>query len=53
MLLVLFCLAKKVTKKGEPVAPAWLWLDARAADIVEEFTTSQNYFLLLAVDMKT
>lgn len=28
---------------GEPVAPAWLWLDARAASIVEEYTTSQNY----------
>jgi erythritol kinase (D-erythritol 1-phosphate-forming) len=32
-----------INKDGEPVAPAWLWLDARAADIVGEFTTSQNY----------
>ncbi len=32
-----------IDKAGEPVAPAWLWLDARAADIVEEFTTSENY----------
>jgi erythritol kinase len=28
---------------GEPVAPAWLWLDARAASIVEEFTGSRDY----------
>jgi erythritol kinase (D-erythritol 1-phosphate-forming) len=32
-----------IDKTGEPVAPAWLWLDARAADIVEEFTTSKHY----------
>jgi erythritol kinase (D-erythritol 1-phosphate-forming) len=32
-----------IDRAGEPVAPAWLWLDARAADIVEEFTTSENY----------
>ncbi len=32
-----------IDKAGEPVAPAWLWLDARAADIVEEFTTSEHY----------
>ena len=32
-----------VDKHGAPVAPAWLWLDARAVDIVEEFTSSQNY----------
>ena len=32
-----------IDKQGEPVAPAWLWLDARAADIVEEFTTSEHY----------
>ena len=32
-----------IDKQGAPVAPAWLWLDARAADIVEEFTTSKNY----------
>lgn len=32
-----------IDKLGEPVAPAWLWLDARAADIVEEFTTSEHY----------
>jgi erythritol kinase (D-erythritol 1-phosphate-forming) len=29
--------------KGEPVAPAWLWLDARAAEIVQEFTSSAYY----------
>lgn len=28
---------------GEPVAPAWLWLDARAASIVGEFTASRHY----------
>jgi erythritol kinase (D-erythritol 1-phosphate-forming) len=28
---------------GEPVAPAWLWLDARAASIAEEFTQSADY----------
>ena len=27
-----------VDKAGEPVAPAWLWLDARSASIVDEFT---------------
>ncbi len=32
-----------IDKLGAPVAPAWLWLDARAADIVEEFTTSKHY----------
>ena len=32
-----------IDKAGDPVAPAWLWLDARAADIVEEFTTSEHY----------
>ena len=32
-----------IDKAGAPVAPAWLWLDARAADIVEEFTTSEHY----------
>jgi erythritol kinase (D-erythritol 1-phosphate-forming) len=32
-----------IDQAGEPVAPAWLWLDARAAEIVEEFTTSENY----------
>ncbi len=32
-----------IDKQGEPVASAWLWLDARAADIVEEFTTSPHY----------
>jgi erythritol kinase (D-erythritol 1-phosphate-forming) len=32
-----------IDKAGEPVAPAWLWLDARAAEIVEGFTTSENY----------
>jgi erythritol kinase (D-erythritol 1-phosphate-forming) len=32
-----------IDKAGAPVAPAWLWLDARAAEIVEEFTTSKHY----------
>lgn len=32
-----------IDKAGEPVAPAWLWLDARSVDIVEEFTTSEHY----------
>ncbi len=32
-----------IDKQGEPVAPAWLWLDARAAGIVEEFTNSPHY----------
>jgi erythritol kinase (D-erythritol 1-phosphate-forming) len=32
-----------IDKQGEPVAPAWLWLDARAVEIVEEFTTSEHY----------
>jgi erythritol kinase (D-erythritol 1-phosphate-forming) len=32
-----------IDKNGEPVAPAWLWLDARAASIVEEFTGSRDY----------
>ncbi|MBL8894396.1 MAG: carbohydrate kinase [Rhizobiales bacterium] len=29
-----------IDKGGEPVAPAWLWLDARAASIAEEFASS-------------
>jgi erythritol kinase len=29
-----------VDKAGEPVAPAWLWLDSRAAGIVEEMDAS-------------
>jgi erythritol kinase len=32
-----------VDKHGEPVAPAWLWLDARAASIAEEFTRHSDY----------
>jgi erythritol kinase (D-erythritol 1-phosphate-forming) len=28
---------------GAPAAPAWLWLDARAADIAEEFMASTAY----------
>jgi erythritol kinase (D-erythritol 1-phosphate-forming) len=32
-----------IDKQGAPVAPAWLWLDARAKDIVEEFTMSPHY----------
>ena len=29
-----------VDKEGEPVAPAWLWLDARSAAIAEDFVKS-------------
>jgi erythritol kinase len=32
-----------IDKDGDPVAPAWLWLDSRAADIAEEFMTSPEY----------
>jgi erythritol kinase (D-erythritol 1-phosphate-forming) len=32
-----------INHEGAPVAPAWLWLDARAAAIVEEFTVSEHY----------
>ncbi len=32
-----------VDKSGEPVAPAWLWLDSRAASIAEDFTRHANY----------
>jgi erythritol kinase (D-erythritol 1-phosphate-forming) len=32
-----------IDKAGEPVAPAWLWLDARAASIAEEFIASPAY----------
>ncbi len=32
-----------IDKAGEPVAPAWLWLDARAADIVSDYTASIHY----------
>ncbi len=32
-----------VDSEGEPVAPAWLWLDSRAAAIVDEFTSSKDY----------
>jgi erythritol kinase (D-erythritol 1-phosphate-forming) len=32
-----------VDKAGEPVAPAWLWLDSRAASIAEEFIKHPNY----------
>lgn len=32
-----------IDKVGEPVAPAWLWLDARAASIAEAFTQHQDY----------
>ena len=28
---------------GDPVAPAWLWLDARAAAIAEDFTQHADY----------
>jgi erythritol kinase (D-erythritol 1-phosphate-forming) len=32
-----------IDKAGEPVAPAWLWLDARAASIAEDFTRHADY----------
>ncbi len=32
-----------IDKEGEPVAPAFLWLDARSASIAEEFVKSENY----------
>ena len=32
-----------IDKNGEPVAPAFLWLDARAASIAEEFVASDAY----------
>jgi erythritol kinase (D-erythritol 1-phosphate-forming) len=32
-----------IDKDGDPVAPAWLWLDSRATDIAEEFMASPGY----------
>jgi len=32
-----------IDKAGEPVAPAWLWLDARSAAITEAFVASADY----------
>jgi erythritol kinase (D-erythritol 1-phosphate-forming) len=32
-----------IDAEGEPVAPAWLWLDARAARITEDFVASPVY----------
>jgi erythritol kinase (D-erythritol 1-phosphate-forming) len=32
-----------IDRLGAPVAPAWLWLDARATEIVREFTASPHY----------
>jgi erythritol kinase (D-erythritol 1-phosphate-forming) len=32
-----------VDKAGDPVAPAWLWLDARAASIAEDYIKSVGY----------
>ena len=32
-----------IDKGGEPVAPAWLWLDSRAAQITESFVASAAY----------
>ncbi|WP_373502884.1 FGGY family carbohydrate kinase [Aestuariivirga sp.] len=32
-----------IDKTGEPVAPAWLWLDARASAIAEDFTRHVEY----------
>ncbi len=32
-----------IDAKGEPVAPAWLWLDARSIKEVDEFTGTTDY----------
>ena len=32
-----------IDEAGEPVAPAWLWLDARAAAITEAFAATKDY----------
>lgn len=32
-----------IDERGEPVAPAWLWLDSRAAGIAEEVVASSGY----------
>jgi erythritol kinase (D-erythritol 1-phosphate-forming) len=32
-----------IDAEGEPVAPGWLWLDSRAAQIAEEFVASPEY----------
>jgi erythritol kinase (D-erythritol 1-phosphate-forming) len=32
-----------IDKAGEPVAPGWLWLDSRAAQITEDFIASPAY----------
>ncbi len=32
-----------IDKAGEPVAPAWLWLDARSGAIAEDFTRHPDY----------
>jgi erythritol kinase len=32
-----------IDEKGEPAAPAWLWLDSRAAAIAEDFTRAATY----------
>jgi erythritol kinase (D-erythritol 1-phosphate-forming) len=32
-----------IDKEGEPVAPAWLWLDSRSASIAEEFIATEHY----------
>jgi erythritol kinase len=32
-----------IDKGGEPVAPAWLWLDSRAAQITESFVAGASY----------
>ena len=37
-----------IDEKGEPVQPAWLWLDARSADIVDEMKTSAKNQILYA-----
>ena len=32
-----------IDKSGEPVGPATIWLDNRAASIVDEYVTTKNY----------
>jgi len=32
-----------IDERGKPVAPAWLWLDARAASIAEEYAGHKGY----------
>ncbi len=32
-----------INEDGEPVAPAWLWLDARAANVAQDYTRKPEY----------